>query len=340
MQLLMNSSKYLVLVVLSCVFLLVFYGADTSIVSLGSIDNYSTLNNFDLDNMSSGPMRAPVINKLVQSKVDSSSVTIWRTIATEFNLDHNSQSVKVQSEIKKLLADRNKLYDILQSSSPYIYFIHKQIQEHGLPAEIALIPVIESEFNPNDHSNKGATGLWQLMPGTAHELGIKVKSNYDGRRNVIASTNAAMAYLRDLGKYYKGNWYLALAAYNCGQAKVESALRRAGSHNFWNLKLPRETQFYIPKLLAVAEIVKNPAKYGMQLPSITNQPYFAEIKFNKSINLENIAKTSGVSLAQLHVLNPDYKRGMVSVKNVYSLLVPVDYVSRMQSRFANNIIFA
>src|SRR5262249_6307926 len=143
-----------------------------------------------------------------------------------------------------------------------------------LPAELALIPVIESEYNPNDRSNKGATGLWQLMRQTAHELGVVVQGGYDGRRNVLASTKAALAYFKDLGDLFNGNWYLAIAAYNCGQGRVQSAIRRTGSESFWNLPLPRDTKYYVPRLLAVAEIVKHPAKYGITLPQVQNKPYF------------------------------------------------------------------
>jgi membrane-bound lytic murein transglycosylase D len=207
-----------------------------------------------------------------------------------------------------------------------------------LPAELALIPAIESEFNPNDFSNKGATGLWQLMPQTAHELGIKVKSNYDGRRNVIASTNAALAYFRDLGVYFKQNWYLAIAAYNCGQGKVDSAMHRAGSRNFWNLKLPHETRAYIPKLLAIAAIIQNPEKYGIRLPHIHNKPYFSAIQSKQAVSLTSVAKSTGVSMDTLYALNPDYKHGPApSYKSVYTLLVPVKYASALRSRVAKLI---
>src|SRR5262249_50075837 len=150
----------------------------------------------------------------------------------------------------RILADQEHFYKILKSAVPYIYYIHKQTQASGLPAELALIPFIESEFNPNDLSNKGALGLWQLMSGTARDLGVKIRSGYDGRRNVITSTNAALAYFKDLGKLFKGNWYLAIAAYNCGEGRVQSSIKRTGHRNFWELPLPQETKYYVPRLLA------------------------------------------------------------------------------------------
>jgi membrane-bound lytic murein transglycosylase D len=285
------------------------------------------------DNVIPGPAIAHLENSSVKT-VDS----IWSSIRSEFTLDHKAQSSQVKAEIRKLLADREKLYSILKAAGPYIYYIHQQTQNRRLPAEIALIPVIESEFNPNDHSKKGATGLWQLMPGTAHELGIKVKSSYDGRRNVMASTKAALAYFNDLGNSFKGDWYLAIAAYNCGQGKVQSTQRRSGNHDFWDLKLPRETRFYVPKLLAVAAIVKNPEKYGVQLPPINDEPYFKEVKFKKSVNLGQVAKSSGVSIETLHTLNPDFKHGVEPSKGSYNVLVPVKNVPVVREQLADKIV--
>ncbi|MBA2654107.1 MAG: transglycosylase SLT domain-containing protein [Gammaproteobacteria bacterium] len=256
---------------------------------------------------------------------------LWRNIVGGFKIDHREESQQVKLEIKRLLADEGKLYSILKASAPYIYFIHQQSKAKGLPSELALIPVIESEYNPNGLSKKGASGLWQLMTGTAHELGVKVKSGYDGRRNVVASTKAALAYFKDLGINFKDNWYLAIAAYNCGQGRVESVERRTGSHNFWNLPLPKETKYYVPRLLAVAAIIENPEKYGIKLPHIDNHPYFAEVKVKKSVNLKQVAKMSGISIQALKKLNPDYKNDTVIKKNLSSLLVPIEKVAIVKS---------
>lgn len=265
--------------------------------------------------------------------------SIWSNLGRDLKLDHKTQISQVQAEIRKLLADPEKLYSILKAASPYIYFIHEQTQARGLPAELALIPVIESEFNPNDHSTKGATGLWQLMPETAHELGIKVKSSYDGRRNVVTSTNAALAYFNDLGNMFKGDWYLAIAAYNCGQVKIASAVRHAGSHSFWNLHVPRETKTYLPKLLAIAAIVKDPQKYGVKLPPISNHPYFTTLKIKKPVNLNEVAKSSGISLADLRTLNPDYNHHYVAPnKGTYILLVPADQAVKTRANMAGSVI--
>lgn len=289
------------------------------------------------------PQPQPVANALspLAKPAPKAVGSIWDSLSPELMLDHKVQLSQVQAEIRKILADRAKLNSILKSAGPYIYFIHEQTKARGLPAELALIPVIESEFNPNDHSTKGATGLWQIMPQTAQELGIKIRSSYDGRRNVMASTKAALAYFKDLGQTFNGNWYLAIAAYNCGQVKVASAAHRVGSHSFWNLNLPQETKLYVPRLLAVAEIVKHPEKYGVRLPPINNAPYFAEVKVKKAVNLSKVAEVSGVSMATLHTLNPDFNHGTVANKGTYtSLLVPVKNEPIVRAQLADKVILS
>lgn len=258
--------------------------------------------------------------------------SVWTSISSEFILNHYTQSDKVQTEIRKLVADKDNFERILRAATPYISFIHNQTKAKGLPAEIALIPFIESEFNPNDHSKKGALGLWQLMSGTATELGVKVKASYDGRRNVIASTKAALAYFKDLGNDFHGDWYLAIAAYNCGQGKVESVKKRTGQNDFWNLPLPQETKLYVPRLLAVAEIISNPKKYGIELPEISNEPYFAVMKADKPIDLESAAKTADINIKTLQSLNPDAKKAGGVVQKEGSLLVPTEKVKEVQTK--------
>lgn len=319
MQLIISFSKFLLLVILTCSLLVTWN------YNIPDFVRFSAINNTERN-----------VNVL-----PAESKSIWHSMRHEFTLDHQVQSARVQHEIRRLLADQKRLYNILKAAGPYIYFILNQTKSRGLPAELALIPVIESEFNPYDRSTKGATGLWQLMPQTAHDLGVKVHSGYDGRRNVVDSTKAALAYFNDLGTNFNGNWLLAIAAYNCGQYRVESAERRSGSHSFWNLRLPTETKYYVPRLLAVAAIVQNPEKYGISLPPINDEPYFAEVKVDKPVNLDQVAKSSGINPKTLDTLNPDYHRtSMVKKKDGYSLLVPVRHVTLVKAKLGQHVIKA
>lgn len=322
-----NVSKFIVIAVMVFSLLIAWDSSNTDILGWETLTPALPTRN------STNPINTTAIGYNSIESVDS----IWNNMSQALNMNHHTQSAQVQREIKRLIADQGKLYHILTAATPYIYYIYQQTQAHGLPAELALIPVIESEFNPNDHSNKGALGLWQLMPETAHDLGVQTHSGYDGRRNVVDSTNAALTYFKDLGNNFNDNWYLAIAAYNCGQGTVASAERRSGNHDFWNLSLPKETEYYVPRLLAVAEIVKNPEKYGVQLPPVNNKPYFSEIKVKKQVSLDNVAKKSGINIDTLHKLNPDYKHGIVAKKGTYSILVPVNKIPVVTAQLADHV---
>lgn len=260
--------------------------------------------------------------------------SVWSDIAQELTLSHNENDAKVQKQIHNLLSDKAEFNKALRAATTYIYFIHHQTKALGLPSEIALIPFIESQFNPNDRSSVGATGLWQLMPSTAKGFGVNVKGNYDGRKNVISSTHAALTYFKDLGKMFHGNWYLAIAAYNCGEGNVLSATRKAGSTRFNDLKLPAETEAYVPRLLAVAAIIKNPTKYGVTLPSVNDQPYFAELELSKPVNLNKLSQTAHIDMDTLKALNPDYVSGDSST---HMLLIPANKLTTVREEIPNSI---
>lgn len=308
-KILTNNSKSVILTLLACILLIVWDG------------NNSPINDFSY---------YPAANSINQNQ----SETVWDSMGRAFALNHKTNTPAVQKEINRFVNDHERLTHILQSAGPYIYYIFKQTKQRGLPAELALIPAIESEFDPNDRSNKGATGLWQLMPQTARDLGVQVKDGYDGRRNVVDSTKAALAYFNDLVGNFNGDWYLAIAAYNCGPMRVESAEHRTGLQSFWQLPLPRDTEYYVPRLLAIAEIIKNHKKYGVKLPPVTNQPYFTQVQVNKSVNLTQVAKTSGVNIKTLAALNPDIKQQVPVKKGAATLLVPVSHAPIIKKALA------
>jgi len=324
MQTIMNFSKSLVIFILCCSLLTTWYGSETEVINLHPTTYH------EISRKVSGSTTTAILPAAPAKTGES----IWHSMSRQFKLDTRAQSAQVQAEIRKMLAG-GRINEILKAAIPYIYFIHKQTEARGLPAELALIPVIESEFNPYDRSSVGATGLWQLMAVTAGELGIKVRSGYDGRRNVMASTRAALAYFKDLGQLFNGNWYLAIAAYNCGQVRVQSAMRKTGMKTFWGLPLPQETKYYVPRLLAVAEIVKHPEKYGVKLPQVGSKPYFEALEVSKSVNIEKVAKQAGVSMETMSKLNPDYTRGshpdVHAKKEPKTILVPVNKVPEVKA---------
>src|ERR1700683_779479 len=168
-----------------------------------------------------------------------------------------------------------------QRSELYLYDIAAQIEKRGMPLELALLPMIESAYEPYAYSRARASGLWQFIPGTGSRFDLKQDWWYDGRRDVVESTRAALDYLQSLHDEFNGDWLLAIAAYNCGEAAVEHAVRvnrSAGrAIDFWSLWLPRETRAYVPKLLAMKRLVRDPGAYGLAMSPIPNQPYFARV---------------------------------------------------------------
>lgn len=259
---------------------------------------------------------------IVKQQSNPTQNSVWVEISQNLKMDDHVDSPRVQKQIRQILANKAELNKSLQASVPYIYYIYSQIKSRHLPAELALIPIIESDYNPYDHNSIGANGLWQLMPATAKGLGVKITSSYDGRRSLVASTNAALNYFTDLNKEFDGNWYLAIAAYNCGDGGMSAAIRKAKSHDYWQLPLPTETKIYVPRLLAIAEIIKHPKKYGIQLPDVKNTANFSTIEVKQTTSLADYAKSNNLDLVSLQKLNPEYKTSKVTTKVSNILLIP------------------
>src|SRR5579872_1697739 len=195
---------------------------------------------------------------------------VWDALRLEFNLPHYENNPEVQVQIEWFLTHNHFLMESTSRAGPYIYYILQQVRKRHLPAELVLLPVIESSYNPFSNSYMGAAGIWQIMPETASGFGIKRNWWYDGRRDIIASTKAALNYLAYLQNFFEGNWLLAIAAYNTGEGSVLSAIRRNVSTgmntDFWSLPLSQQTRDYVPRLLALAEIISHPDRYGIRFP--------------------------------------------------------------------------
>ncbi|MGH8303748.1 MAG: LysM peptidoglycan-binding domain-containing protein [Steroidobacteraceae bacterium] len=210
----------------------------------------------------------------------------------------------------------------------YLYYIVTQLETRHMPLELALLPVIESAFQPYAYSRARAAGLWQFIPGTGSRFGLKQDWWYDGRRDVVASTNAALDYLQALHDEFNGDWLLAIAAYNCGELAVEHAVQVNQAEgrpiDFWHLRLPRETEAYVPKLLAMKRLVEDPAKYGLAFTAIPNQPYFARVNTQGQINLQVAAQIAGITAEEVYELNPAFHRWATDPTGPFYLLMPVD----------------
>lgn len=212
-------------------------------------------------------------------------------------------------------------------AEPFLYSIIKLVETKDVPGEIALLPIVESAFQPHVVSPARAAGIWQFIPGTGHHYGLKKSRYYDGRRDVYASTKAAIKYLKKLHGDF-GDWLLAIAAYNCGEGNVSRAVKRneaAGlPTDFWSLNLPQETRAYVPKLLAVARLFADAEKYGISLKDLPNVAVYKPVKVSNQLDLALAADAAGISLDKLYELNPGFKGQIADLDGSFHLYIPAE----------------
>jgi membrane-bound lytic murein transglycosylase D len=219
-------------------------------------------------------------------------------------------------------------------AAPYLQYIVGEVEARGMPLELALLPVIESAFEPYAYSRARAVGLWQFMPMTGSRFSLKQDWWYDGRRDVVAATTAALDYLEYLHEMFDGDWLLAIGAYNCGEGNVSRAVkanRRAGRKtDFFNLKLPAETRGYVPRLLAMSRLVAKPEAFGLEIVGMRDEPYFLRVETGGQINMAVAAELSGITTEEMYALNPAHHRFATDPTGPHFLLVPVESADAFQ----------
>jgi membrane-bound lytic murein transglycosylase D len=251
-------------------------------------------------------------------------VEIWDRLRSDFTLKAGSDPA-----IRHYLASYKKhpeaIARVLRRGEPYLFYILNRVEQRGLPAELALLPFVESAFDPHATSPVGAAGLWQFMPDTAEYLGLSQTWWYDGRRDVIDATKVALDYLTQLHRDF-GDWLLALAAYNAGSARVQRAInqnRLAGKPvDFWHLPLPAETRGYVPRLMALRAVINHPADYNITLPPLPDTHYFTRVDTQGRIDLQVAARLAGISEEELKRLNPGILRLTTPPDRPSILLIP------------------
>ncbi|RUR34802.1 LysM peptidoglycan-binding domain-containing protein [Vreelandella andesensis] len=255
----------------------------------------------------------------------------WSTLRDSFQWQEKNLPADVQARIDEWIehyrSSPQNIVAITERATPWLAWITQQVSERGLPGEIALIPFVESSFDTNALSHRGAAGLWQFMPRTGDALGLVRNGNYDGRLDVVTSTAAALDYLEmQADEWYEGDLMLSLAAYNAGAGTVNRAQRQALSQgltsDYWALSLPRETMHYVPKLKAIATIINDPEKYGVALPDIHPDPAFAKVQLEQPVSLAQASQLLNVSHSALAELNPGLLNGSLDPRSAQTLLVP------------------
>ena len=233
----------------------------------------------------------------------------------------------VKQKTKQYAARPEYLQRILARSKLYLYHIVEEIERRGMPMELALLPMVESAFNPMAYSRAHASGIWQFIPGTGRRFELEQNAWYDGRRDIVDSTNAALDYLTKLHAMY-GDWHLALASYNWG----ENAVRRAVNKNkaakkktdYASLRMPKETRHYIPKLQALENIIADPAAFGIDLDAIPNQPYFAVVNETPDIDVHLAARLAEMPIQEFIALNPGFSRPLIRSSATRRIILPAE----------------
>jgi len=263
---------------------------------------------------------------------------LWQFLAQGFSLKGDGGELRVQGELDWFAAHGEYLNRVAGRARPYLYYIVQQVRARKMPLDIALLPVVESAFDPFAYSYGRASGLWQFVPATGNMYELHQNWWYDGRRDVGASTQAALSYLQALHDEFD-DWLLALAAYNSGPGTVEHAIavnkRHGKPTDFWDLDLPAETRAYVPRLIAICTLVADQNHMGVDLTSIPNEPYLTQVDTGGQIDLATAAKLAGMTTEQMYLLNPGYNRWATDPAGPYLLFVPLDVKGDFEQALAS-----
>lgn len=263
------------------------------------------------------------------------SGSLWGELRQGFRMGEVNPEL-VRRHENKFASSRNYFGRVVNRSRSYMYHIANEVKKRNMPAEAALLPFIESAFVTKAKSHVGASGLWQFMPATGRHYGLEKTPVYDGRHDVYAATDAALNYLQYLYGLF-GDWPLAFAAYNWGEGNVGRAVNRARAQGleptYENLRMPDETRNYVPKLLAVRNIIANPQSFGISIGDIDNKPYFQAVEPDRPIDNEAIARLAGITQSELLALNPAFNVPAFIPKNKRKLLLPAANAQTFQRNY-------
>lgn len=285
------------------------------------------------------PVEVPVEvpEEIVDAAAEQEVQHLWQRVQTQLQFQFEDNP-RIAAQRNWYLKHPSYMQRVAKRAKPFLYLIIEQLEQHNMPLELALLPIVESAFDPFAYSHGRAAGMWQFIPSTGKRFGMKQTWWYDGRRDVMASTKGAIDYLNYLLKMFDGNWFHALAAYNSGEGRVMRAIKKNKSANkgtdFWSLDLPRETRAYVPKLLALADMLAHSDKYNFAWPVIENIPLTQEVEIGSQIDLALAADMAGLSVKELHSLNPGFNRWATDPNGPHKLLIPIDKVEKFSTTLA------
>lgn len=265
---------------------------------------------------------------------DTTPDDVWQRLRSGFGIDDAARPNPLVATHQAWFAARpDNVARLAERARPYLYHIVEEVERRGMPMELALLPMIESAFVPTALSRSAASGIWQFIPSTGRLYGLKQDHWYDGRRDFTAATSAALDYLGKLFLDF-GDWQLALAAYNCGEGCIARAIQRNAQQglptDYASLTLPDETRNYVPKLLALRNVMRDPAAHGIAIQPLSNAPYFSQVTVNASLDLHAAARLANMNSDEFYALNAAFPRKLIRSDTPVNLLVPVDKADTFQ----------
>ena len=282
-------------------------------------------------------MALDVPEEVVVAAAEIEIKDVWQRVRSQLKFEFADNN-RIAAQRNWYLKHPNYMQRVAMRAKPFLHLIVEEMEQQNMPLDLVLLPIVESAFDPFAYSHGRAAGMWQFIPSTGKRFGMKQTWWYDGRRDVLASTQGAIDYLNYLVKMFDGNWLHALAAYNSGEGRVQRAIRKnkkmGKPSDFWSLDLPKETRAYVPKLLALADILDKSEQYNFEWPEINNIPFTQEVKVGTQIDLALAAEMAGLTLKELHALNPGYNRWATDPNGPYKLLLPIDKVEKFTVELA------
>ena len=306
----------------------------------------ATVSNSDVILLDSKPINAKSGN-ILENQLKETPIDIWERIRRELTIKIPDDQIAATSIYReRLYKNQSAVNRISKSGQRYLFHTLSRAQELDLPVELALLPFVESEFDPYAKSVDGATGIWQFMPATGKEWGLKSNWWYDGKKDVLASTEAALKFLSYLHQKFDEDWLLAMAAYNTGPTRVNRAIKKNKTQDkgirFWDLDLPKETTAYVPKLLVLCELINNPKSFEVNLPSIANRPYFQRVKIPGQLDLMQAADLAGLKPETIYELNPGFNQWATDPSGPHYLLLPIGvsdrFITQLESLDENDLV--
>ena len=306
----------------------------------------ATVSNSDVILLDSKPINAKSGN-ILENQLKETPIDIWERIRRELTIKIPDDQIAATSIYReRLYKNQSAVNRISKSGQRYLFHTLSRAQELDLPVELALLPFVESEFDPYAKSVDGATGIWQFMPATGKEWGLKSNWWYDGKKDVLASTEAALKFLSYLPQKFDEDWLLAMAAYNTGPTRVNRAIKKNKTQDkgirFWDLDLPKETTAYVPKLLVLCELINNPKSFEVNLPRIANRPYFQRVKIPGQLDLMQAADLAGLKPETIYELNPGFNQWATDPSGPHYLLLPIGvsdrFITQLESLDENDLV--